>query len=479
MSLRRLASAFTLVFLAFLALALAQGYKPFYYDAGEYWSLGDTFTRHGGFSFLRFADPVRGYLLPLVLHFVSVTAGELHLSHSVVVKIANAALFAVVLTVLAPRYARVIWPEMKFGYVRRLVLAAVFYVFWSGWLSFPLSDVPALALALVALLAVAPRPGAGSWARAGTWLLAGVAASAAMIVRPAYVPLVPTVLVLAAWTLWADARGAPARRLKIRGRALLPRAAMLAGMALIALPQSLAMHHNFHIWSPIPGTASNLARLQLTAGLGVQRYETYVGDPREYGAPGVVYRDNSTINLRRSLKDGYVDNWGDYFELIAEHPWVMARVFGRRIVNGFDQRYSTPYIEHLELRPRRLFRWANFTVLFAALLRLLWPAARRTLGPSGKRFFVALLLLCASTPATAVETRFFLPLYLLAYILVLAPGWPTAVRIPGPLRRKIATIGVIIAVYGLFMAGAWIVTSDTTRSMVVPPPATSLPDLAK
>ena len=34
-------------------------------DSGGYWSLGSTFFLNGHFSVLNFANPVRGYLLPL------------------------------------------------------------------------------------------------------------------------------------------------------------------------------------------------------------------------------------------------------------------------------------------------------------------------------------------------------------------------------------------------------------------------------
>jgi hypothetical protein len=113
----------------------------------------------------------------------------------------------------------------------------------------------------------------------------------------------------------------------------------------------------------------------------------------------------------------------------------MAGVFFRHVVNGFDQRYTTPYIEHLEPPSRRLLRLAGFLLVFLALFRLLWPRGRQSLGPARVRYPLALLACCAAVPITAVEPRYILPAFLLAAMIVLAPGWPN------PLERGVGLRG--------------------------------------
>ncbi len=54
------AMAFVIAFAGTLAIALLQAAKPFYADAGGYWTLGNTFVKHGEFSLLNFRSPLRG-----------------------------------------------------------------------------------------------------------------------------------------------------------------------------------------------------------------------------------------------------------------------------------------------------------------------------------------------------------------------------------------------------------------------------------
>src|SRR5438309_9661218 len=100
----------------------------------------------------------------------------------------------------------------------------------------------------------------------------------------------------------------------------------------------------------------------------------------------------------------------------------MGGLLARRPINGLDQRYSTPYIEHLDTGSHRLLRLGGFLLVFLALLRVLWPAARRGLG-SGRWRYAVVLLLCASASVPAsMETRYLLPISVLSAALFLTPG---------------------------------------------------------
>jgi hypothetical protein len=121
-------------------------------------------------------------------------------------------------------------------------------------------------------------------------------------------------------------------------------------------------------------------------------------------------------------------NEGDYMTMVLHHPITMLGVFTRHVVNGLDQRYPTPYVEELDTTgSNRFLRLAGFLLVFLALLRVLWPAARKQLGVSRWRYPVALLLACATSIPSAIETRFMLPAYLLCYLLVVAAPWPNPI----------------------------------------------------
>jgi hypothetical protein len=432
-----------------LAVALLQGAKPFYYDALNYWTLGGSFTSHGDFSLLNFHSPLRGYLLPLITHGLQGLSAGLAWGPSTSAKLFNVLVISVIAALLGPQLARVSWPGQSWSVARRLALAALLLLFWSGYLNFPLSDLPALALVLAALTAAA-RPRAPLW-----MLLAGVATGAAINMRPSYVSLLVIVPILVVWA-WLEQRGAES---SLTSRRLLCVGCLVGGFVLVSLPQSLISHRHFGSWSFVPGSAAHLESLQMTEGLRLQRYETFVGSGH---GPQMLYEDPAGRRLLASRPHETVTGAADYLELVAGHPLTMAGVFARHVINGLDQRYSTPYIEHLDGGSHRWMRLAGFLLIFLALLRTAWPAARRSLGPARWRYPCALLLCCVTSVPSAMETRFVLPVYLLGYVLVVAPGWPSPIAAGETGLRAFRTVGAILVAYGAFMTVVWYVASGAT-----------------
>jgi hypothetical protein len=439
--------AFAIGLVASLAVAAIQGSKPFYWDSNGYWELSEGFNHDGSFSFGHFPyDGLRGYGLPLVYYLLHHGGLQLGLGPGTEVNVFNAVLFALLGTVLAPALAQVAWPRRPWGLLPRLALAALLLIFWSGYLSFPLSDFPALTAAVLALVAV-------SRVDSPLWLgLAGLSAGFAINARPAYLLLAPLLLFVGGWSWWKERPTMPTGGTR---RALCV-VALVAGLLVVTVPQSLYEHRASGSYTPLPGGAE-LAGLQYSAGLKMQRTEARATEgPR----PVMEYMDPAAVSIREELPAGRVSDTGKYLEIVAENPLTMAGVFFRHIVNGLDQRYTTPYIEHLEPPARKLLRLAGFLLVFGALFRLIWPRGRRSLGEARWRYPLALLACCATVPTTAVETRYMAPVFLLAAIVVLTPGWPdpreSAV---GPHRfRTLAIAAACLAVYllvvGLVVHGA-------------------------
>jgi hypothetical protein len=441
---------FAVASLCTLAIALLQGAKTFYYDSGNYWTLGETFVEHGHFSLLNYESALRGYLLPLIDHGLRGLAAAVKWRSSSSAKLLNVLVFSAIGAVLTPRLAELTWPRQHWGLWRRLALMALLLVFWNGYLAYPLSDIPALAMVLLAILATS-RPYAPA-----SMLLAGVASAAAIDMRPSYVPLAVVVLALIVWG-WVSQRDGQthgtARRTLCMGM-------LLAGFAVVSLPQSLATHRHFDTWSFIPGTVAHLENIQLTEGLSLQLYGTYVG--ADHG-PQMDYVYGAGLTLLEEQSEPTVKGTGQYFELMLEHPLTIGTALGLHLINGLDSRYSTPYPEHAE--PDLLLRLFGFLLVFLALLRVLWPTARRSLGSARWRYPLALLVCCLTSLPSAVETRYLLPVDILCYLLVLAPGWPSPIpaQKTGP-RRYLALGGIVIA-YAAFMAVVWHVTSGASNSL--------------
>jgi hypothetical protein len=446
-------SAFPLALAAALGIGLLQGKKPFYFDSNGYWELGETFTQHGHFSLLNFNSPLRGYLLPLINHLLRELALGLGWSFSFSVVLFNAFTFAVIGTLLAPRLAEVISPEQHWRMGRRLACTGLLLVFWRGYLSYPLSDFPALAAALVALIAIADPD------RLASMLLAGLACAAAIEMRPAYLVLAPILAVLCLWR-WLELRSRGGVPL---GRRALCVSALVLGFMLVALPQSLATNRHFHNASFVPGSVAHLTTLQLTEGMRLQRYETFVGSGHP---PRMLYTDPTGKRLLSLQKGQTITSTGQYLGLVASHPITMAGLFVRHLVNGVDQRYDTPYVSHLSTGSNRWLRILGFALFFLALVRIAWPAARRQLGHTQWRFAAALALCCVTSIPSAVEPRYLLPAFVLSYMLVLSP-WPNPVPArPGKHRaRRWSTLAALGAGLALYVVIVILVTSAASSHL--------------
>jgi hypothetical protein len=154
-----------------------------------------------------------------------------------------------------------------------------------------------------------------------------------------------------------------------------------------------------------------------------------------------------------------------YAELVMSHPVAMAGVFVRHLVNGFDQRYSTPYVAHLDTGSQRWLRAAGFLLILLALIRVLWPPARRSLGKARWRYSIALGLCCLTSIPSAVETRYMLPGYLLSYMLALLPGWPNPLDNGKTGIRRYRTLAIIGLCSLAFLAAVAYVASNASGNL--------------
>jgi hypothetical protein len=440
--------AFGLALAGTLLVTLAQDPRPFHHDAAAYWELAATFTDDGGFSLLSFESPLRGYLLPLAALGLNALSEASGWGDVATVKIFNSLVFALTATVLAPKLAELTWPERRWGLWPRLALAAFLAVFWRGHLGVPLTDFPALALALVALIATAH-------ARSPGWtFVAGVAAAATINLRPAYL-LLPLLVAALLARSWFVGRAAP--RLSWRRRALVA-GLFVAGFALVSLPQSVSTHRHYEAWSFVPGAVASLSSFQLTAGLEMQRYDTLVGSDGT-APPRLVYDEPAGTELL-AREGGIVSGYGDYLGIALENPVEVSGVLVRHVINGLDHRHDGPYVETYAPDANRPVRLAGFLLVFLAAARLAWPTARRALGPARWRYLAALLLCALPAVISAVETRFMLPAFLTCCIVVLTPGWSSPAVRASLRRRRVLVPSVLFATCALSLAAALHVTDQ-------------------
>jgi hypothetical protein len=436
-----------------LAVAMLQREQPFYTDSGGYWELGTTFSVLGHFSLLNFHDQLKGYSWPLVTYGLQTLSSDLAWTASATVKGFNALMFAVVGALLGPALAKAVWPaQPRWGISRRLALTALLIVFWRGFMNIPLSDFPALTMALVTLVAIARIDNPG-W-----MLLAGVALGVTINIRVSYLPLMPAVLVLIAWE-WFDQRGAAHASTAHR---LLCVGLLVLGFAVASLPQSLSAHRYFKTWSFLAGATQPESEGEFYGpGIGVQSYDAFLSEGEVKIEGKYLYPEGQ--RLRERLPGGKVTSTSQYLGLYENHPLVMGGMLVRHVINGLDPLHDSPYAESTNGIGRTWGRIAGFLLLFVALLRVMWPEARRMLGRGRLRYLPTLVLCCVLTWPTQVERRYMLPVYVLVYVLALTPKWPKVFGDAGARRYRAAVL--IGAAFMVYAAVVWYMTSDALNHL--------------
>ncbi len=418
------------VYLLHLFLA---GYDRFYYDASLYWQLGDSFEQNGHFSLVAYSGAgYHGYSLPLALHGLKAVGSWFDAGSVTTVKVAGALLAATLGVLVAPRIARRLFPGAATGWGRILLFNALLFVFWRDYFDFPLSDFPSLVLAGAGLLALLRGGALG-------YLVAGLTFALASNMRPAYQP--------ALIVCFAVALALPLRRgweWQRRGAQL----ALVAAGAFAALfPQMLINHHHRGSWTPTVPDAKGIALQQLSDGLIAQKYETYVGPLTKYPQPEVFFFDPATQHVVReehlstsTIELGQyvvVSSYTQYLGIAVRHPFELAAAYLRRVFNGLDVRYPTPYVRDLQDTSLAL-SLLEYSLLFAAAALLVVPGLRRGLGRVHWLGLAVLVSPILTVIPSEAESRYFLPLQLLVYMLV-------SFGLTRPTLRAAAPVGVRVA----------------------------------
>jgi hypothetical protein len=389
--------------LVLLVLNRAHAVPEFPFDAATYWDLSRPV------ALLTFPS-YRGYVFPALLMPLRMLS-ELTPQPVAALGVLLSLVYGVALATLVPAFfARAFGAKVTFW--RRLVPVVLLAQLFPGVLIYPLSDLPAL-LALLGALVCALR--IGEVARRRDRMLLAVAAGflvgAAYNIRTIYMFAFPGLFLLA----WMRGAELPVRQ---RGALLL---AVALGLLLLALPQRWINQRvqgvaTFSVMARVAG--QSLFATQLVWGLTLQRYETAVRDGKPLG--GIYYLDPAGEALFKQLAPRQnAFSIRAYLGLATQRPLEFLGLYARHVVNGLDVRDGTVYVE--KASPLR-HRTATFNFLVLACAVLVAAAASRAalsrpgLRPGARAALLATLLLpVAAVVPSAVESRFFLPVHLLAY----------------------------------------------------------------
>ena len=404
-----------------------------YYDAIDYWFISIYFHHEGSVSLLNYHNSLRGYLFPLLLFPFRVIQFYTNVPPIVLGRVLGAVSAAVGFGWLAPALWQVVQGKAEvLPWPRRLAFAALGFAFWRDYFNFTLSDFPALwALGLGLLLLHRPQ-------KLGWTMAAGACMAAAYNIRPSYSIAAPFFLGIQLLT--------PATY----QRRLVGVAALGLGAALVMAPQWVINRHQFGQNTPVVLSyikalkTNNLYREKMKWGLLHQKLETTLD--RSYPDQALIFRDVAGEQLVRDEHITWFDSYADYFRLVLRHPLTFAGIYARRLFNGLDIQYPTPYIRQIYVSTLGL-AGLNYTVWFGAALVLLRTRFRTW---TARQWLVLAVLLVPCLPMLpmSMECRFLLPLHLLL-CAVLCFNWPATWGLTAIDRRRLLAVG---AAYVVFVA---------------------------
>lgn len=194
----------------------------------------------------------------------------------------------------------------------------------------------------------------------------------------------------------------------------------LAGSLLGALPQMAINYTHHDTLSPLVITdvrgASLFAR-QLTWGMVVDRYETYI-DPSTGKATPTFYANKRGAAVLE-MNGGFAANqsFTKIVAMMEDHPITFAQIYLRHVVSALDARDGEVYTKQpsAEKNSRSVLFLIIVTFGITQLGRAIFFTPSQQ--PVNARMLYTLTLLapCVAIIPGAIETRFFLPLYCLAY----------------------------------------------------------------
>lgn len=396
------------ILVTFLGYLNLHTISEYYYDSGLYYQLGQTFDFNGNFSFKNYPLTYRGYLFPFIL-FIYTRIGDIfNLSHEVSILIGNSMFFSLLFVVILPKLFCSKNKEIK---ILSIIISAVMYlIFWQDLIYYPLSDLYSFGLIIIAIhfLNIISN---NRVKLISIYLLSGVFLYSAYNIRTIYLFVIPLIILVYLILNRKDNIKKLALNLGF----------ILLGMILISIPQSYINNQYYQTLSPKVYTESysgnNLFSYQLYSGLSMQRYETFVGDSSEYPQPSMVFSDG--VGNQLIVKEGLDANISiiQYIKLAFKYPLDFMGIIARHFINILHLPFNHLYINDI-LHYKTFYTILNYTILFlfglgaycykfkAEKLKVDWQ----------KVFYISLTIIpCIASLPGAIETRFFMPMYILIY----------------------------------------------------------------
>jgi len=389
---RQRSFSWLMVFFVTLLIQLSYGVTEFIYDSGVYWGLSKSA------SLSNFPDVLRGYVFPALLypiHFLTDFADD---TNKLIFKVVTSALYAFLLTGPMFDFFKKVFSGRE-SVIRRTGGALLLFALYPGLFFYPLSDLPA-AMAIVLGVHLVDSSKRKYWPVFVS--LSGVLFYAAYNIRTVYVFSFVIVVVLIPLFFYKH------ETIKTRFLAVL---LFLCGALCVAAPQMIINKRIHNTASPMVFaniSDRSLMASQLFWGITIQRYETYAGV--DSPSASQFYCDPAGIALRKANPKVFakVPTIASYMKFALANPASFMGIYSRHFINGIDVGDGVVYVKSMSAK-RNVSSVLCFTLF---LLSLFIFIARQNFRIQELVYLAPILLPVLAILPGAIETRFFMPLYL-------------------------------------------------------------------
>jgi hypothetical protein len=449
--------SFLLLFLCLIFISKFHTNLGFPGDSGDYWQHSKDFIYNNKFSFLNYKYPLRGYSFPFILFVIRQCAQFLRIEQILFFKLVNIAFFSFSIGVLVPSFFQLLNCKKIYQY-QIIIFAFIFLAFWSGFVAYPLTDFISVFVIFgsLYLLEYVTKYNKNHYFLIFSGLLLGVALNS----RPIYQISAVIIILYFIYNIFI-------KKATIRLFLL-----YLIGLMIVLSPQIYINYFNFKTVSPFVPTkvaykTKDLYLTQLIFGLNVQRHECGLfidrqgeGLLRTKNPPSFTYgKDFNTYIFNKSII-----SYKQYLSLVYNHPFDFITIYARHLFNGLDTFHNDLYYCDI-YASRLIYSFFNYSLWFLFFIYLFcyWKLS--------KPIYPYIYYLVIAIPSifsipTAIETRFFIPVYLLMYATICFSVIPI---VKLSIAKKISIKHLII--YLIFIAFCFGISSiifSQYESLVVP-----------
>lgn len=396
-----------------LILGISVGTKLQIADSAAYLEYFPSFfyKSDGSFSLFEYRDRLRGYSMPLLGETITRVANGINVSPLVIIILINVIILSIITALLIPQLAKKIFPNSSNGIVS---FVSIFFLafLWRGYIPYFLTDIPSAACVL-ACVNILLKDKLNKVDCFSLGIMLALAVNLRMSYQIAFFALILILIIRFARSF---------EKAKLMDHAA-KYVLTFIGLLIIFLPQVLINYNfskkievfpsatyyvgkKFYTTSGIvPLGNQKMEIFQVSVGLALQKFEVSKvpgSDPR------VSYSEPFGKQIAKSRLP--ITSISQYAGIWTSHPIAMTKISIKHVLNGFDQRYSSAYIEDFDDQEYLgiQFWYAYLSLTGISVFLILFLDKNKAIKKKVLGIMVISVLAILSASLGAVEPRFFI-----------------------------------------------------------------------